>query len=151
MKQPSCVLWALTRAHSAFRHQPKGARTRGEAWSSDPLNLTGLHNASAQGFTNDAAIGLTANKGESKSKKGFRREYVLRVAHKSYHKTNRANKNAAAGLHHSTQVIKRGTRAAAKTIQGLTFANANKKALLLKRLGRLHGATRDITKNAPKK
>ena len=148
MRQPDCVLWALTKGHSAFKRQQKGAKSRKECFSADPLNLTGLHNAAGNGF-HDRAIGLTAEKAESKSKKGFRREYVLRVAHKSYHKTFRATKNAGAGLHHSAQRISRGTSHAAKSIQGLTFANNAKKQLLLKRLGRLHAATRDLVKNAP--
>ena len=35
---------------------------------------------------------------------------------------------------------------AAKTIKGLTFANDKKKALLLKRLGKLHGACKENVK-----
>jgi hypothetical protein len=88
------------------------------------------------------------NKAESKSKKAFNREYVLVATHKSYHKTNRVlkSKNGQAGLHHSTQKIKHGTPSAAKTIKGLTFATDAKKALLLKRLGRLHSASRSSAK-----
>ena len=150
MRQPSCVLWALTKKHSVFKRQAPGTKARNECWSADPINLTGLHNASSQGFTSEDAIGLDAVKAPSKSGKGFRREYVLKVNHKSYHKTARVAKSDAAGLHHSTQTIRRGTAHAAKSIQGLTFATSAKKQLLLKRLARLHYGTRDITKNAPK-
>ena len=148
MRQPSCVLWALTKHHNIYKRQPKGAKSMGQCFSADPLNLTGFHCASGNGL-HDNAVGLEANKAESKSQKGFRREYVLRVAHKSYHKTNRVSKNAAAGLTHSVQRINRGSSHAAKSIQGLTFVNDKKKQLLLKRLGRLHAATRDLIKNAP--
>ena len=147
MRQPGCVLWALTKRHNAFKRQPSGAKSRRECFSADPLNLTGLHNAKSAGFTAENGIGLAVNRAQSKSGKSFRREYELRVAHKSYHKTARVTKNAAAGLVHSTQRIRRGTAHAAKSIQGLTFATSAKKALLLKRLGRLHAASRDL---APK-
>ena len=150
MRQPSCVLWALTKHNSAFKRQHKGMKSRLDCFSADPLNNTGMHNASSAGFTVENAIGLAAKKGESKSKKGFRREYELRVGHKSYHHTNkRVLGNASAGLSHSTQTIRRGTSHAAKSIQGLTFVTSAKKQMLLKRLGRLHAATRDLVKNAP--
>ena len=143
MKVPSCVLWGLTKKHSAFIRRPNGSKSRLDSFSADPLNLTGFHNASSQGFTQETGIGLAMNKAESKSKKAFNREYILTSTHKSYHKTNRVlkNKNGQAGLVHSTQKIKHGTNKAAKTIKGLTFANDKKKALLLKRLGRLHAAS----------
>ena len=150
MRQPSCVLWALTKHNSCFKRQAPGTKARNECWSVDPLNLTGFHNAADQGFTTEDAIGLSCEKAASKSGKGFRREYTLKVNHKSYHKTARVTKNAAAGLNFSSQTIKKGTAHAAKSIQGLTFANDAKKQQLLKRLGRLHYGSRDIQKNAPK-
>ena len=153
MRQPNCVLWALTRKHSAFKRQAPGTKARCEAWSADPMCLTGFHNASSQGFTSDCSIGLACDNADTVSKNGnksFRRQYVLRVAHKSCNKKAQ-KKNSASGLHHSVQTIKKGTAHAAKTINGLTFANAAKKQLLLKRLGKLHGASRDIVKSAPKK
>ena len=151
MKQPNCVLWALTRKHSAFVRRAAGAKSRGQCFSADPLNLTGLHNASSQGFTSDGGIGLTVNRAASKSGKSFRREYVLSIAHKSYHKTNRVLKNADAHLSHSTQTIIRGTAHTARVIQGLTHQSAAKKALLLRRLAALHGVSRDHVKGASKK
>ena len=147
MRQPAAVLWALTKYNSAFKRQQKGAKARGECFSADPLNLTGFHNASSAGFTNENAIGLTVNRAQSKSGKSFRRVYELRVGHKSYHKTNRVTKNQAAGVSFSSQQIKRGTAHAARSIQGLTFANAARKQLLLKRLGRLHAASRNLKSN----
>ena len=150
MRQPNCVLWALTRRQSAFTRRPAGAKSRGEAFSADPLNLTGLHNASSQGFTSEQGIGLTVNRAASKSGKTFRREYVLSINHKSYHRTNRVLRSADAHNSHSTQTIRRGTAHAAKVIQGLTFATSARKALLLRRLGRLHAASRDHVKGASK-
>ena len=151
MKVPSCVLWSLTKKNSAFIVRPKGSKSRNECFSKDALNLTGLHNASSQGFTNEQAIGLTSEKAEAKKK--FNRVYVLRVGHKSYHKTNRVSKNTHGAAHQvaSTQRIKKGTAHTAKTVKGLMFANDKKKALLLKRLGRLHNATRVHVKGDGKK
>lgn len=144
MKVPSCVLWQLTKNNSKFIRRPTGSKSRLDSFSTDPLNLTGLHNASSQGFTADNAYGLGMNKAESKTKKKFNREYVLRINHKSYHNNSKflKNKNGQAGLCHTTQRIKHGTNQAAKTIKGLHFATDAKKALLLKRLGRLHAASR---------
>eukprot|EP00356_Strombidium_inclinatum_P016988 CAMPEP_0170480536 /NCGR_PEP_ID=MMETSP0208-20121228/1338_1 /TAXON_ID=197538 /ORGANISM="Strombidium inclinatum, Strain S3" /LENGTH=160 /DNA_ID=CAMNT_0010753099 /DNA_START=57 /DNA_END=540 /DNA_ORIENTATION=+ len=151
MKVPSCVLWSLTKKNSAFKVQPKGSKSRLQCFSNDPLNLTGFHNASSQGYTQVGSVGLTAQKADAKKK--FNREFVLKVHHKSYHKTSRVSKNThgAAHLVASTQTIKKGTAHAAKTIQGLTFANDKKKALLLKRLGKLHAATRVNVKGDGKK
>jgi len=103
------------------------------------MNLTGLHNASSQGFTRSTGYGLAAAKGESKTKKKFRRDYVLRVAHKSLHKNNKVVKNASVGLSYNSQVIRRDTARVAKSIQGLT-TNDRTKRLLLNRLGKLHAA-----------
>ena len=148
MRQPDCVIWALTKHQSAFKRQNKGAKSRNECFSTDPLSLTSLHNASGNGL-HEKSIGLVAVKGESKSQKGFKRDYVLRIAHKSRHNTTKVSKSASAGLHYSTQTLSRGSNAAAKSIQGLTFANNAKKQLLLRKLGRLHSSTRDLVKNAP--
>ena len=133
----------LTKSNSSFIRQPKGSRSRQNQFSTDPLNLTGLHNASAQGSTQEQGFGLSVTRAASKSGKSFRRDYNVLIAHKSHHKNNKSLKNAAAGQSYSTQTTKRGTAFTAKTIQGLTFVSPAKRALLLKRLGRLHAASGD--------
>ena len=133
----------LTKSNSSFIRSPKGSKSRRNTFSSDPLNLTGFHNASAQGFTQEQGFGLSVTRAASKSGKSFRRDYNLLIAHKSHHKSAAALKNAAAGNSYSTQTTKRGTAFTAKTIQGLTFVSPAKRALLLKRLGRLHAASGD--------
>ena len=82
MKVPSCVLWSLTKKNNCFLAQQKGARVRSDQFTYDPMSLTNLHNASAAGFTNELGIGLVGEKSESKSKKDFRRDYVLKINHK---------------------------------------------------------------------
>lgn len=138
MKVPACVVWSLTKNFSATKVQPKGAKSRKECFNSSPMNLTGFHNQSAL----SSQYGLTAEKAKSKKDKTFRKVYKLSIAHKPIHKTAAVAKNTwgAAGASISTQYIKKGTAHAAKTIKGLTFANEKKKALLLRRLGKLHAA-----------
>merc|ERR1719240_2555728 len=123
MKVPSCVLWGLTKSHSAFKVQPNGSKSRRQCFNSDPQNLTNLHNASSQGFTNPGSIGLTGEKASSKSGKQFRRVYHLRVGHKSYHNSHGSvlkNKFGQARLNASDVAIKRDTVRAAKVIKGMT-------------------------------
>jgi hypothetical protein len=131
----------LTKSFSATKVQAKGAKARKECFNSDRLNLTGFHNQSAQ----SNQFGLTVEKAKSKKDKSFRKVYKLDIAHKAIHKTTAVSTNVhgAKGAYISTTSIKKGTAKAAKTIKGLMFANDKKKALLLKRLGKLHAASRD--------
>ena len=94
MKVPSCVLWQLTKKHSAYIVQPKGSKVSGSQFSSDPFNLTGLHNASSQGFTTDNAYGLQGVKGISKAKKTHRKVFVLLKRSKQSHASAKVSKNA---------------------------------------------------------
>ena len=132
----------MTKKNSRHIVRPKGSKYRGEAFSKDPLNVTGLHNASSAGTTR-CAVGLGAEKGISKSNKTFRKVFVLRVNHKPYHKVaGKVAKNAygAAKVGFAVQSIKKGAPHAAKTVQGLTFVNDRQKNLLLKRLGKLNNS-----------
>ena len=154
MKVPSCVLWGLTRSHSAFKVQNAGSKSRRECFNSDPQNLTNLHNQSAQGFTNPSSIGLTGEKAKSKSGKQHRRVFHLRVGHKSYHNakgTVLKNKFGQAGLNASDIAIRRETARAAKVIAGLTSVNEKRRQLLYRRLGRLHRGFRVLGGAAAKK
>ena len=90
------------------------------------MNLTGLHNASQQGYTGEEAVGLTAVRGESEKKKGFRKVFHL-------HETKTGGK-----LNHTSKKIDKGAPKAAKYIKNLKYVNAKKKALLLKKLGKLN-------------
>ena len=138
MRQSPEVLWMLTKRHNAFKTQQKGARTRREAFSTDPLNNTGLHNQSSAGFTNDHAVSLAAVTGVKSAKgKGFRRVIALRRAHKQH------NKKSNSPSVFATSDIKTGVNHAAKTIKGLSDISSAKRAVLLKRLGRIHASTRD--------
>ena len=108
------------------------------------MNLTGLHNQSAC----TSEYGLTGNKVESASKKGSRNCVVLSIAHKNYVHSKKSkvlgDKTGQAGLHHSTVTIKKGSNHASKTIKGMNLVSDKKRALLLARLAKLHGATRQV-------
>ena len=117
MKVPGCVLWHLTKKHSAFVVQPKGAKSRSEQFSKDPLNLTGLHNASQQGYTAEEAVGVTAVKGESEKKKDYRKVFYL-------HQTKDGAK-----LNHSSKKIDKGALKAVKYVKKLNYINDKKKEL----------------------
>merc|ERR1711998_151297 len=69
------VFWGLTKKNSCFIVRQKGAKARGDSWSSDPCNNTGFHNASSQGYTRDHAYGLSAEKSKSKAGKGARKQF----------------------------------------------------------------------------
>ena len=90
------------------------------------MNLTGLHNASSQGFTSEEAVGLAAERGESEKKKDFRKVFILMEA------------KDGGKLACTTKKIAKGAPKTAKTIKGLTYINEKKRVLLLKRLGKLN-------------
>lgn len=150
MKVPSCVLWQLTKHNSAFIVRQKGAKSRNESFSNDALNLTGLHNASSQGYTEDCAYGLSAEKGKSKKGASFRKVFNLSVAHNQARGVRKtiSKGSSTVGSKVTTSALKRNANHAAKVIKGLPFANEKKKTLLLKRLGKLNYA---LTETVAKK
>ena len=144
MNTPSAVIWGCTKKFSNSKVQQKGARSRNECFNSGVMNLTGLHNQSAC----TSEYGLTGNKVESASKKGSRNVLELTIAHKEYHHAKKSkvlsDKTGQAGLAYSTVTIKKGSAHAAKTIKGMNLLSNKKRALLLSRLAKLHGATRSV-------
>ena len=141
MKVSSDVLWMLTKKNSAFTVSQKGAKARNEQFSKDPINLTGQHNASSQGFTKDLAYGLSATKGTSKSGKSFRKVFTLTTRHADSRKSTHWKKgNTMSGAGTSTVHLKRTANHAAKVIKKIPYVNEKKRTLLLKRLGKLNNA-----------
>merc|ERR1711907_64860 len=107
----------------------------------DPLNMTGLHNASAGGIYNTSGYSLSAEKAKSKKGKSFRKVFHLNVAHLPRHgaKTWKKGSSSSNGAV-TTMTIKRTANKAAKVVKALPFANASTKTTLLKRLGRLNAS-----------
>lgn len=153
VKVPSCVLWQLTKKNSRFIVQQKGAKARGDQFSCDPLNATGFHNASAQGYTTEGAVGIAASlvkskpskkKGKKSSGTGFRKVFTVSVTHKQTHAAKAISKGTSTvGSSVNTSVCKRSAGRVAKVIQGIPTLNEKRKALLLRRLGKLTKALTD--------
>ena len=136
MKIPREVVWQLTKKWNSNL-----VKYNGQQWSSDPLNLTGLHNASSTGV-----VGLSARK--EKGKKGSKRVITLLQAHKSHNKITKRKKNSQSGVYTSKIELRRGLRRIGKAVQGLNGVSNRTKQVALKRLQRLHKASRPHVKGA---
>ena len=135
------VMWAITRRHHAFK-----SSWQGNEWSSAPNAYNGFHNASNTAST----IGVEANK--EKSKKQFRRVFTLHLAHKPRHLIKKRKNGSQAGVVSTNLKIRKEVNHAAKTIQGLTFANDRTKSKALRRLARLsHSLPANLKGTAAKK
>jgi hypothetical protein len=135
MKVPSTVLWRLTKRWNSFL--VKDIRVSKNSFSKDPLNSTGLHNASASGLANEHSVGVDMIK--EKSKKKHRRVIVVNQNHKD---RNAQKKVGKAGLVYSTFQIKKEVNHAAKAIQNFTHLTDAQKKRALKKLQALHNANR---------
>ncbi len=119
----------------------------GNQFSHDPMNLTNFHNASSAG-TNDNAIGLQGRK--DKAKKGTKRVITLLQNHKSHNKISKKKNASQSKLGASVTELKKGINRIGKVVKGLSFVNERTRKLALKRLQRLHVATRPTVKGAKK-
>ena len=143
MKIPSEVVWQLTK-----RWNSSIVKFNGQSFSSDPLNLTNFHNAASAG-SNDHAVGISAVK--EQGKKGTKRVFTIIQAHKTHNKVAKAKKNTKSGAYVSKTELRRGSRRIAKAVNGLNGVNDRTKRIALKRLQKLHAATRPIVKGAAAK
>ena len=125
MKVPSDVIWQLTKKWNS-----KLVKFNGQTLSRDPLNLTGLHNASSSGtppssflgMSNHRSIGLQAKK--EKTKKKFRRVFSLLVKHKESNRDIKKKKNSKSGLQHAVNDLRSEVHRAGKTIQKLEISKS---------------------------
>ena len=145
MKIPSCVLWGLTKKTNCFVRKYKN---NGATFSTDPLSLTGLHNASSAGVSNSQSIGITAEKVASKKGKGQKTIFNLRLRHKDQNKRRLPKKGgeSQANAVFTTCRLGRQANRAGKTIQKLSNVSESNRKLALRRLARLHAATRVYSK-----
>ena len=144
MKIPSSVVWQLTKKWNSFL-----VKTNGQQLSHDPLNLTGFHNASSAGLANEGSIGLSAVK--AKGKKGTKSVVTLLQKHKSHNKITKRKKNSQSALLVSRVALKRGFNRIGKVVKGLSNISERTRKQALKRLARLHVATRPQVKGAAAK
>ena len=144
MKIPSAVVWQLTKKWNS-----NIVKFNGQTFSRDALNLTNLHNASSAGLSNNQAIGLSARK--EQGKKGSKRVVTLLQAHKSHNKITKRKKNSTSGLQVSKVELKRGLKKIGNAVHGLSGISERTRKVALKRLQRLHVATRPLVKGATAK
>ncbi|CDW81060.1 60s ribosomal protein l28 [Stylonychia lemnae] len=145
VKLPNSVVWQLTKKNNSFL-----VKFNGQTFSHDPLNLTGLHNASQAGLSNDQSVGLQAQK--VKSKKGALRGAVnLLQRHKSHNKITKRRKNSTSGAVYSSQVLKRGVNRIGRVVKNLTHISERVRRLALKRVQKLHVASRSQVKGGAAK
>jgi len=144
VKLPNSVVWQLTKKNNSFL-----VKFNGQTFSHDPLNLTGLHNASQAGLSNSQAVGLQSQK--VKSKKGTRGALTLLQRHKSHNKITKNKKNSTSGAVYSSQVLKRGINRIGKVVKNLTHVSERVRRLALKRVQRLHVANRAQVKSVAAK
>lgn len=135
MKTPDCVIWALTKKHNS-----QLVKFNGNDWTTNPLSITGFHNASS----NSSTISVGAH--HKKTKKHFKRVFTLNLKHKLTHgaKTAKPAKSPSK-ITHSQVHLTREVHHAAKVIQGLTFQNLKAKNGALRQLARQSAANRSHT------
>ena len=117
----------------------------GQQWTHNPLSLTNFHNASQAAST----VGLSAEK--AKGKKGTKSVVTLHQAHKSHNKIAKRKNNSQSKVHTSNVVLKRGINRIGKVVKGLSNINNRVRVAALRRLRRLHVATRPIVKGGAAK
>ena len=144
VKLPNSVLWQLTKKNNSFL-----VKYNGQTFSHDPLNLTGLHNASQAGLSNNQAVGVQVTK--VAAKKGKKASFHLLNRHKSHNKIAKAKKASTSGAVYSVQPVNRGVNKIAKVVKNLTHVSERVRKLALKRVQRRHVASRTHVKAGAKK
>ena len=134
MKQPACVLWALTKKNNA--HLVKFNRNQ---WSSNPLNTTGFHCASQD------ASSVSVGAARHNTKKGFGVHYIVKQAHAQHQGRKKICKSGLVMSDVRTTSVKH----AVKAINGMQHASQKSKDMALRRLARQAAANRkDVKKHA---
>ena len=132
MKVPSCVVWQCVKKNHAYLI--KRGRD-GEQWTKDPISLTGRHNASENGISNDHAISISARK--ETSKKTHRRVFDMKIRHSGHHDAKKTG-----GAVFSTTTVKKEVNRLAKVVNSLQGITELKRHKLLHRVHRLHSGNK---------
>ena len=133
MKQPPCVIWALTRKNNCNL-----VKFNKNMWSNASTNATGFHNAT------QTASPVSVQASRVSTKKQWRRVFTLKQAHGQH---NGAKKIVKSGLTVSDIPCKE-MKHARKGIAGMMHVNNKSKVLALRRLARCHAANRSTTQKA---
>uniref|UniRef100_A0A7S3JMK9 Ribosomal eL28/Mak16 domain-containing protein n=1 Tax=Euplotes harpa TaxID=151035 RepID=A0A7S3JMK9_9SPIT len=133
---PNCVVWNIIKKNNSFLVK------RGEdQFTKDPLSASNRHNASESGIANDNSISIHARK--EAAKKTHRRVFDLVLARSSEHPATKSSGCVAA-----TRSVKKEVGRLAKVVGSLHGLSDKKKALLLKRVYRLHSGNKLHQKKA---
>lgn len=144
MKLPNSVLWQLTKKYNTHI-----VKFNGHSFTSDPLSLTNMHNASQAGLSNDRAVGIVSRKVQAK--KATRGVLTLLQAHKSHNRITKRKNNSTSGSAYSRQDLRRGFNRIGKTIMNMPLQSERVRKLALRRVQRLHIANRPIAGGVAKK
>jgi large subunit ribosomal protein L28e len=136
MKVPNNVVWQVVKKNNAYL--VKRGR-KGDQFTKDPLSVTNLHNASQNGIANSDSVSIVARK--EAAKKGSRRVFDINIRHSGHHST----KKTSGGVY-AQQTVKKEVNRLAKVVQSLKGVPESKKALLMKRVYKLHNGNKQHQK-----
>ena len=126
---PSAVMWALTKKNHAFK-----VSFNKHDWSSSPAAMTGFHNATSTA----SVMGLNASIGKGAT--------ISLITAKKQRKSS-GKKATQRCVAHNSMPMKSGTKRVAKVIQNQQGFSKVTTRIALKRLQRIHEASRP---NMPK-
>lgn len=132
MKVPNAVIWQVIKKNNAYLVKNKKT---GDEFTSDPLSVTNLHNASQNGIANDKSVSIVARR--EQAKKTHRRVFDINIRHSGHHSAKKTSGGA-----YAQQTVKKEVNRLAKVVNSLQGISDNKRQLLLKRVQRLHAGNR---------
>ena len=132
MKVPNNVVWQVIKKNNAYLVK-RGKK--GDQFTKDPLSLTNFHNASQNGIANDNSVSIVARK--EAAKKQSRRVFDINIRHTGHHSAKKTS-----GTVYSQQTVKKEVHRLAKVVQSLKGVPESKKALLMKRVFKLHNGNK---------
>ena len=139
------VMWMLTKkwnSHMVKFNQNWGKKA---TWSKSPFSQSGFHNASSSANT----IGVVGTK-ELNDKKNVRRVFTLTLKHKRRNGISKRKAGSQSKPCYSVHEVRREVNHTAKTIQALSWADAQEKKRALQRLSRASRAMKSSIKGAAK-
>ena len=136
MKVPNCVVWSIIKSNNSFL-----VKRGNEEFTSDPLSLTNLHNASQSGLANDRSVTVHVHK--EAAKKTHRRVFDLSIKHGGHHDVKKKS-----GAVFATQSVKKEVGRLAKVVNSLHGVTDKQRQLMLKRVHRVHSGNTLHTKKS---
>jgi len=133
MKTPDCVIWALTRKNNAHL-----VKFNGNQWTSHPLSVTNMHNASESA----SQLSVHGSHTADADRKKFKRHFTVTLRHAQRHGRKSIGKDSSSRLCHSELRMSKPMHKVAQAINGFTWQNDNQKRRAIRRLLRESRAQR---------